>query len=193
MFTGIITHIGKLSKRTKSFFTFGAPASFLGNVKRGDSVAVNGVCLTVTKKPIRNTFAVELMPETRTKTMLGSLKKDDLVNLELPATPQSFLSGHIVQGHIDGVGEIRKIEKHGNSNLITVRVYPSLARYIVTKGSLAVNGVSLTVIDVTKDTFTVGIIPYTWSNTMFHTLKTGDKVNIEVDIIAKYIYSITRL
>lgn len=187
MFTGIITHTGKLEKREKSVFTFSAARDLIEKLKRGESIAVNGCCLTVISL-LTNIFSVEVIFETEKKTMLGSLISGDRVNLELPATASSFLSGHIVQGHIDGVGKIEKIKEEGNSKLLTIFVPKDLNRYIVEKGSISVNGISLTVINVEKDCFTVGIIPHTWENTMLKHIKTGDLVNIEVDIIAKYIW-----
>lgn len=192
MFTGIITHVGKLSERENSFLTFEAPPSFLTKTKKGDSVAVNGACLTVVKKPTRNAFLVEVMPETAKQTALGTIHEGTLVNLELPATPETFLSGHIVQGHVDGLGKVEKVGKVGNSKVLTVTLPKRLHRYVVSKGSIAVNGVSLTVIDTLDNAFTVGIIPYTWKHTTFQTLRVGDYVNIETDIFAKYIYYITR-
>lgn len=187
MFTGIITHVGKLETIENDRFTFSAPVGFSRNLTKGTSVAVNGACLTVITKPSTTTFTVEIMPETKKRTTLGMFKEQDLANLELPATPETFLSGHIVQGHIDGVGKISNVKREGNSHILTVNVPPNLTRYIVAKGSIAINGVALTVITVIKDTFTVGIVPYTWKHTMFHSLKIGERVNIEVDILAKYV------
>lgn len=186
MFTGIITHLGKLIKQDGSVFTFGTNQSFCKKIKRGMSVAVNGACFTVFKKPTKDSFSVEVMPETMNKTMLKHLKTDDLVNLEQPATPQSFLSGHIVQGHIDGVAKLLSIAKHENSYMLKFSILNSLSKYTVEKGSIAINGISLTIIGANKNYFTVGIIPYTWNNTMLHKIKTGDFVNTEVDILAKY-------
>lgn len=186
MFTGIITHSGKLIKQNGSVFTFGTNQSFCKKIKKGISVAVNGACLTVFKKPTKDSFSVEVMPETMNKTMLKHLKTDDLVNLELPATPQSFLSGHIVQGHIDGVVKLLSIAKHENSYMLKFSIPNSLSRYIVEKGSTTINGISLTIIGTNKKYFTVGIIPYTWDNTMLKKITTGDFVNIEADILAKY-------
>lgn len=193
MFTGIIKHPGKLKKKEKdnTTFTFTTAKVFHKRIYEGVSVAINGACLTVTKKD-KNSFSVGVIPETLQKTMLGKLKLRDLVNLELPTTPETFLSGHIIQGHIDGIGRVKKLKKDGNSRLITVQVNPSLIRYIVAKGSIAINGVSLTVISATKNSFTVGIIPYTLQHTMFFTLKKGDSVNIEVDILAKYVENLLK-
>lgn len=186
MFTGIITHTGKLEKKEKSVFTFSAPSDVLNKLSTGESISVNGCCLTVVGLS-GTAFLVDVMQETEKKTMLGLLKIGYMVNLELPATPTSFLSGHIVQGHIDGVGKIEAIKQEGNSRLITIFVPKDLGRYIVEKGSIAVSGISLTVINVEKDYFTVGIIPHTWKNTMLRNIKVGDLVNIETDIMAKYI------
>ena len=155
-------------------------------VKNGDSVAVNGVCLTVIDKRA-DLFQVEVMPETLKRTALGGLKSGDIVNLELAMKAADRFAGHIVQGHIDGVATVKSIKQKGNSRLFTFEVPKQLGRYIVEKGSVAVNGISLTVIDTNNKTFTVGIIPYTWRHTMLSSAKVGDRVNIEVDILAKYL------
>ncbi|OGE29198.1 riboflavin synthase subunit alpha [Candidatus Daviesbacteria bacterium RIFCSPHIGHO2_01_FULL_40_11] len=187
MFTGIITDLGKLTKKEGVLFTFNTDPAFCKKIDIGTSVAINGACLTVTKKPSSNTFSVEPIPETLNKTMLGYLKIDDLVNLELPVTPQTFLSGHLVQGHIDGVTKLKNITKQKNSYILKFSIPTSLSKYIAEKGSIAINGISLTVIDAKGDYFTVGIIPFTWDNTMLSTVRPGDFVNIEVDILAKYL------
>lgn len=192
MFTGIITYLGKLDKREKSLYTFKSSDSLVKKIGPGDSVAVNGVCLTVAGQKSKDTFSVELMPETLRKTMFCKLKVNDLVNLELPVKPSSMLSGHIVQGHIDGVGIIKKITPDKNSRLLTIAIPSRLAKYMVEKGSITVNGISLTVISADKSHFTVGIIPYTWRNTMLKQAKIGDLVNIEVDILAKYLEKLLR-
>lgn len=187
MFTGIIYHIGKLESKKSSVFTFSAPLSFLKNVKQGTSISVNGTCLTVYESPKRQTFSVQLMPETVKKTVFNNLELGEDVNLELPATAQTFLSGHIVQGHVDGVGRVIKIGRQGNSQVLTIGVPKNLISYIVPKGSIAINGISLTVVDVIGRFFTVSITPFTWQHTMFKQSKVGDVLNIEVDILAKYI------
>ncbi len=187
MFTGIISHLGKLTKAEDSVFTFSAPKTFCASLKKGTSIAINGACLTVTSKPRSNAFSVEIMPETLKRTMLGKLKVDDLVNMELPVTANTLLSGHIVQGHVDGTGKVEKIKKEGNSRLFTIKIPSLLSKYIVEKGSIALNGISLTVICAQASYFTVGIIPYTWKRTMLSKLQPGDLVNIETDILAKYL------
>jgi riboflavin synthase len=185
MFTGIITHTGTVAKISRSDIVVRAPRDILRSLKSGGSIAVDGACLTVTKKPA-NSFFADVMPETLERTNSGSLTAKSIVNLELPATPKTFLSGHIVQGHVDAIGIIKEIKKEKNQYTLFISIPRRFSRYIISKGSIAVNGVSLTVIDVKKNSFSVGIIPHTWKSTMFHTLKPKAKVNIEVDILAKY-------
>ena len=187
MFTGIITHIGILEKREGSRYTFKTDVDFCQKLTLGTSVSVNGACLTVSEKPSEKTFGIELMPETVRKTMFADLKLNKEVNLELPVSVNSLFSGHIVQGHTDTVGEVENIQKEKNSRIITIKVPKHLSRYIIEKGSIAVNGISLTVIAVGETFFTVGIIPYTWEHTMLHEVCLHDKVNIEVDMLAKYV------
>lgn len=185
MFTGIITNLGKLKSQEGAVFTFAAPRSFCRKISKGTSIAINGACLTVFRKT-QQTFTVEIMPETLRRTSFERLQTSSLVNLELPATVQTFLSGHIVQGHVDGVGVVNRIVSQGNSKIFVISIPRSLSKYIVEKGSIAVNGISLTVIAAGSEDFTIGIIPYTWIHTMLHQLKVGDEVNLEVDILAKY-------
>lgn len=192
MFTGIISHLGRLVKVQKTVYTFSAPLSFCKKMTKGTSVAVNGVCLTVFEKKASR-FSTEIMPETARKTMLVNLKENDTINLELPSSLSSFLSGHLVQGHVDGVGKIEKITKEKNSYIFTISYPQKLGKYITQKGAISINGISLTVIDAERNSFTVGIIPYTWQNTMLKTAEKGDLVNIEVDLIAKYVERLVRL
>jgi len=186
MFTGIITHLGTVKNISGSTFTLSTNSSFCKKIKKGTSIAVNGVCLTVEKND-QKSFSVTIMPETKKKTMLHTLKRDNIVNLELPVTSTTLLSGHIVQGHVDGVGKIADIKEEGNSRILTINNANELSKYIVEKGSIAVNGISLTVIAANEQNFIVGIIPYTWKHTMLYTVKKGNLVNIEVDIIGKYV------
>lgn len=187
MFTGIITHIGTVQSINRSRYTFFADSSFFQKLAAGSSVAVNGMCLTVDMHLHTNSFSITVMPETVKKTMVKKLKIGDSVNLELSMSPSSLFEGHIVQGHVDGVGKIGKVKKEGNSRMLTISYPKDLGKYITQKGSIAVNGISLTVVDAERNSFTVGIIPYTWQNTMLKTVKKGDPVNIEVDIVAKYV------
>ncbi|MBI2355863.1 MAG: riboflavin synthase, partial [Candidatus Doudnabacteria bacterium] len=186
MFTGIISNLGQLKDKNGGAFTFKASADFCQRISKGTSIAINGACLTAVRKT-QQTFTVEVMPETQERTMLGKLHAGNFVNLELPATPRTFLSGHLVQGHIDGVGAIEKIDRAGNSKILTISVAQPISKYIVEKGSIAVNGISLTIISVKPDYFTVGIVAHTWKQTMLNQIKVGDLVNLEVDILAKYL------
>lgn len=187
MFTGIITHIGKVVKKEHAVFTFATENSLTKQLEAGTSIAVNGVCLTVLEKPQINEFSIEIMPETQQKTNMNTLKENDLVNLELPATSTSFLSGHIVQGHVDTTAKIVAIKEDGNSHLMTFAINREFTKYIIEKGSITVNGIAFTVITITDNQFSVGIIPHTWQHTMLHTVAINDLVNIEVDVLAKYI------
>src|SRR3989338_264541 len=187
MFTGIITHLGKVDSITKSCYTFSADRSFFQKLGQGGSVAVNGVCLTVNARPKTYLFSIEVMPETVKKTTIGTLKLGDYVNLELPLSADALFEGHMVQGHVDGTGMIKKIKSEGNSHIFTIKVKSDLSYYLIDKGSIAVNGISLTIIKAGQSSFTVGVIPYTWKTTMLQYSKTGDPVNIEVDILAKYV------
>ena len=192
MFTGIISHLGKVTGFQKNVFTFDAPQSFSKLVKKGDSIAVNGVCLTAISDPGRGQFKVEVMPETLKRTALGDLKKGHIVNLELAMKATDRFAGHLVLGHVDGVATIKSIEKKGNSRLFIFKAPKRLGRYIVEKGSIAVNGISLTIIDAKDQSFVVGIIPYTWHHTMLSKATVGDRVNIEVDILAKYLEKLVK-
>ncbi|MEK7161923.1 MAG: riboflavin synthase [Patescibacteria group bacterium] len=187
MFTGIITNLGTVFSKTKTSLMIKTDKDFLTRLEKGASVAIDGICLTVVNYN-KNSFEVNVMPETANRTNIQYLQSENLVNLELPTTANSFLSGHIVQGHIDGTGRLQGIIKKNNSHILKFSIPNSLSKYIVEKGSIAVNGTSLTVIEVAKSYFTVGIISHTWAKTMLHTIKVGDFVNVEVDILAKYVY-----
>jgi riboflavin synthase len=186
MFTGIITHLGKVKEKSSTKLVITADKDLLDKVTMGMSIAVDGICLTAVSYD-DTSFAIEYMPETADKTNIQTLAIGSLVNLELPATSETFLAGHIVQGHVDAVGEIMSITNEGNSRLFKIKIAKDIGNYIVEKGSITVNGISLTVIDVTDAYFTVGIIPHTWERTMLHTAKEGDIVNLEVDVLAKYL------
>lgn len=187
MFTGIITQTGKLTEKQGSVFRFNATRKFSQHLKSGDSLAVNGVCLTLLNTPVDGSLQVEIMTETARRTTLGNLKPNERVNLELPATAATFLSGHIVQGHVDAVGQIETIKAEGKSHILTISLPAKMTQYVVEKGSICVNGISLTVMDIGALFFRLGIIPYTWSHTMLSQIQVGDCVNIEADIIAKYV------
>lgn len=156
----------------------------------GASVAVNGVCLTVVERRAEGNgtvLAFDLSPETLTRTALDSLTPGDPVNLERPVTLVSRLGGHLVQGHVDGVGEIESIEDSPPVKVITVKLPHGLARYVVEKGSVAVDGVSLTATDVQDGRFGVALVPYTLEATSLGSAEAGDRVNVEVDVVAKYV------
>ncbi|MDO8561357.1 MAG: riboflavin synthase [bacterium] len=186
MFTGIITHTGIVADKTRNTLAVRASSDILRSLKKGGSIAVDGACLTVTAKT-GDSFSADVMPETFKRTNFGSLENGNLVNLELPATPQTFLSGHIVQGHVDAVGTVKEVKKDGNQFTLSISVPKQVSRYIVSKGSVTVNGVSLTVMNARPGVFSVGIIPHTWKSTMFHTLRPKMEVNVEVDVLAKYV------
>ncbi len=192
MFTGIITDLGTVKEKTASNLQIKTSSDLLKKLSLGTSIAVNGICLTVVAKD-KSTFTIDFMPETAMKTNIQYLNPEDKVNLELPATAETLLSGHIVQGHIDGTSKIISIVKKGNSYLFAFSFPKSLKKYLVDKGSISINGISLTIISVTTDEFTVGIIPHTWEQTMLHQAQVGDFVNLEVDVLAKYIENQLRL
>jgi riboflavin synthase len=179
MFTGIVEETGIVESRPK--FTVSCHL-ILSDLTPGASIAVNGVCLTaVDIQP--GCFSADLAPETLRVTNLGDLKPGDMVNLERPVTPVTRLSGHIVQGHVDGTG----ILEEKTDLAITVRVPKNLARYLVYKGSLALDGISLTIAHVQQDLVTAAIIPHTWQNTNLRTRKPGDRINLECDVLAKHV------
>ncbi|MDO8522332.1 MAG: riboflavin synthase [bacterium] len=186
MFTGIITHTGTVADKTRNTLAVRAERDILRALKKGGSIAVNGACLTVIAKNA-NSFSADVMSETLGRTNLSSLTAECVVNLELPATPQTFLSGHIVQGHVDTVGTVREIKKDKNQHTVSIAVPRQFSRYMVSKSSVTLNGVSLTVINAKQGSFSVGIIPHTWKSTMFHGLQPKSRVNVEFDVLAKYL------
>ncbi|WP_455529066.1 riboflavin synthase [Ruminococcus sp.] len=189
MFTGIIEEVGtvKAVKRsgTSSFIEIQAK-KVLEDVHLGDSIAVNGVCLTVTHCD-GSIFRADVMNETLSRSSLGSLTTGSLVNLERAMAADGRFGGHIVSGHIDGTGTVSDIRNDGIAVWYTITAPPELLRYIVEKGSIAIDGISLTVAKVTDTSFSVSIIPHTAAQTILGTKKTGDMVNLENDIIGKYV------
>lgn len=190
MFTGIIEEMGTIAairpKPENIEIQISCTDSIRG-VKLGDSIAVDGICLTVTSFDATS-FSAFVSAETLRKTSLGSKKVGDKVNLEQPLTMDKKLSGHMVQGHVDGVGSVLEIRPEGESQMWRFGVSPELGKYLVAKGSVAVDGISLTVVDPGPDHFHVAIIPKTINVTTFQFRKPGDPVNIETDIIGKYVY-----
>lgn len=189
MFTGIIEEIGVLRDVRKgkdsAQLVIGAEKVPAG-IRVGDSVAVNGVCLTAVRYTSRE-FTVDVMAETLNKTNLRALKIGDGVNLERALRVGDRLGGHLVSGHIDGVGEIISLERHDIALILTVKASSEVMRYIIKKGSVAVDGVSLTVADFSSDRFRVSLIPHTAHLTVLGVKKVGDTVNLEGDIIGKYV------
>jgi len=188
MFTGLTEEIGTVRaiQRGGNSILLTIDASLAGSSAIGDSIAVNGVCLTVTSKT-KTGFTADVMPSTLAHSDLGELKASSLVNLERAAELGSRLGGHLVSGHIDGVGEVRRIVKQDIAILVTVMPPPELLKYIILRGSVALDGVSLTVADLTEEDFTVSLIPHTAKMTILGYKKAGDKINIETDMIAKYV------
>lgn len=189
MFTGIVEEIGRLVSTRRGVdsaqLVIGAEKVIL-DVKIGDSIAVNGVCLTVVRAG-SGLFTADVMAETLAKTNLGELAPGDSVNLERALALGDRLGGHLVSGHIDGVGTIARREKHDIATLLTVRAPREVMRYIIRKGSVAIDGTSLTVVDFDRDTFQVSLIPHTAAATVLGCKKEGHRVNLEGDIIGKYI------
>lgn len=189
MFTGIIEEMGIVKSIKSKVITIEANKIF-DDLKLGDSVAVNGTCLTVSSfegKVSPKIFNADITSETLSRTNLGDLKSGFKVNLERALTLNGRLGGHIVSGHIDGVGIIKNISKNAEDIELTIEVPPNLIKYIIEKGSVAVDGISLTVAKVNKNYFSIAIIPHTLKETILYYKKAGDKVNIENDIIGKYV------
>ncbi|MCV0430939.1 riboflavin synthase [Nitrosopumilus sp.] len=192
MFTGIVEGIGKvekISKNTKNRSAIQMTVN-LGKhrkgLKIGQSVALNGVCLTATKLS-KNSCVFEMIEETTKKTDLGNLKVGGVVNIERSLKAGDRLEGHFVLGHVDGVATIKKILKKPKEVQVWFEVPKKLSKFVVKKGSIAVDGISLTVVDIKNSLASVSLIPHTIDVTNFHTKKVGDKVNIETDILGKYI------
>lgn len=185
MFTGIIEEVGHIRQIGGGQLAIDCQ-KVVGDVALGDSIAVNGVCLTVTSFD-KNHFTADVMPETVRRTSLAELKKGSPVNLERALTLASRLGGHIVSGHIDGTGEIVAFQEEGNAILMKIAAGPELLRYIVEKGSVALDGISLTVAAVTNKDFMVSLIPHTREVTNLGSKKAGSTINIETDVLGKYV------
>lgn len=185
MFTGIIEEVGTVRKIGGGTLAIDA-AKVIEDVHLGDSIAVNGVCLTVTSFD-REHFEADVMPETVRRTSFAELRKGSPVNLERALTLASRLGGHIVSGHIDGVGMVTDLRREGNALLLKVAASPALLRGIVEKGSVALDGISLTVAEVTDTDFTVSLIPHTREVTNLGSKKAGSLLNIETDMLGKYV------
>ena len=185
MFTGIIEELGTVERVGAGRITVRAQRVLEGT-RLGDSIAVNGVCLTVTHLTGAD-FTADVMPETRRRSSLGQLRPGSRVNLERAMAADGRFGGHIVSGHIDGMGQILALRDEGNAVWITIAAPPELLRGIVEKGSVAIDGVSLTVAAVTDQDFSVSIIPHTGGQTTLLHRRPGEQVNLETDIIGKYV------
>ncbi|MQY80875.1 MAG: riboflavin synthase [Dehalococcoidia bacterium] len=190
MFTGIIEEIGKVSSASTARLVISAQ-QVVDGIKPGDSIALNGACLTVTDFD-RASFSVDVMPETLQRTNLGQLTAGDGVNLERPTTLGGQLGGHLVQGHIDDIGRIISMEREGEALLFRFEAPPEVMRYTAPKGFIAVDGISLTIAEKDNSSFQVSVVEYTRRNTTLGNRKVGDVVNLEVDIIAKYVAQFTQ-
>jgi riboflavin synthase len=188
MFTGLIESIGEVVdvSATPSGSRLTVATTLTSELVAGDSLAVNGVCLTVVSAA-GGRVSMDVSPETLRVTTLGGLTRGALVNLERPLRMDARLGGHFVQGHVDATGSIAEVRKEGDSHLIAVTFPPDLRPCIVRKGSIAVDGISLTVARVDNDRFDMQIIPYTWQHTHLHVVRAGDAVNLETDILGKYV------
>jgi riboflavin synthase len=219
MFTGIIQETGRVAKATSDDdgLRLTVSSRLAGELRRGDSISVSGVCLTALE-PASDSFRADVMAETLQKTTLGQLREGARVNLELPiraddpvaqqlnerpagSTAQTNeptialherLGGHVVQGHVDRTAEVTKVEEAGFSRNLTFSASSDLLRYVIPKGSIALDGVALTVVDVDEQTFSVSLIPETLDKTTLSDLKKGDLVNVEVDVLAKYLEKLVR-
>jgi riboflavin synthase len=187
MFTGLVGDLGSVtaSEQNGAGATLAISTRLAGELSAGDSIAVNGVCLTATRVGDAS-FETQAMLETLDRSALGSLRAGARVNLELPLRVGDRLGGHVVQGHVDGTGTVRAISQQGFARVIEIEIEAPLRRYLVHKGSVAVDGVSLTVSGVDDDGFSVSLIPETLTRTNLGAVRQGDRVNIEVDILAKH-------
>ncbi len=193
MFTGLVAGLGDVlaCERSEQGVRLQIASSLIGEVREGDSVAVNGVCLTATAVTAEQ-FTADVMNETLQRSSLQEVDAGDEVNLELPLRPADRLGGHIMQGHVDGTGTIAGLQDDGFARRVQINASEDVLRYVVEKGSIAVDGVSLTVAAIDDRSFTVSLIPETLQRTNLGKAQTGDKVNLEVDVLAKYVEKLVR-
>ena len=188
MFTGLVQGLGRIGgiERSGEGARLTIETPLVSELRTGDSVAVNGVCLTATSLE-NGSFVADAMNETLSRSSLGGLEAGARVNLELPLRAGDRLGGHVVQGHVDAVGEVVSLVDDGFARRIRIEAPPDLLRYVIEKGSIAVDGVSLTVAECDSRSFTVSLIPETLQRTNLGHAGTGDRVNLEVDVLAKYV------
>ena len=187
MFTGIVEEVGRVSSLSAYRLVLNAE-KVLSDAKIGDSISVNGACLTVVDFDA-SSFAVDLAPETLRRTSLGQAGTGSAVNLERALSASDRMGGHIVQGHVDGTGAITGLTPEADCYIMEIEAPESFVPYIVEKGFIAVDGISLTVVQRTESRFTISVIPFTMQNTNLHERAVGDRVNLEADILAKYVES----
>jgi riboflavin synthase len=194
VFTGLVADLGTVSdvEATADGARVRVETVLAGELETGDSVAVNGVCLTATTVE-DGAFTADVMHETLRRSSLAEVSAGGRVNLELPLRAQDRLGGHVVQGHVDGLGSVASVEEDGFARVVTISAPAELLRYVVEKGSIAVDGVSLTVASVTPDTFAVSLIPETLERTNLGAAAEGTPVNLEVDVLAKYVEKLVRV
>ena len=185
MFTGIVEELGKVTKVYPTRLVVQARETLEG-VRIGDSIAINGACLTVVELE-NGTFSVDVTPETLRRTNLGALEIGHSVNLERSLAMGDRLGGHMVQGHIEATGTILHITPDGDSIIVECEAPPEIIRYLVAKGFIAIDGTSLTVVECNISSFTISVIPYTRQNTLSGTYSVGNRVNLETDIVARYV------
>jgi riboflavin synthase len=188
VFTGLVQDLGMITavEAGTDGVRLAVRTGLAGEIAEGDSVAVNGVCLTATRIADGH-FSADVMGETLRRSSLADVREGTPVNLELPLRPTDRLGGHVVQGHVDGMGTVRDIREDGFSRVVEIAAPPDLLRYVVEKGSIAVDGVSLTVADVDDESFSVALIPETLARTNLGNAGPGTPVNLEVDVFAKYV------
>lgn len=192
MFTGLVEEKGILINKIKTGdglrLVFNAKIVF-GDLEIGSSISVNGVCLTVVELN-KDSFAVDTIEETLKKTNLGRLNIKDSVNLERPLKADARLGGHFVLGHVDTTGTVESVAELSNSHFVTISFPENFQKYLIYVGSVAIDGVSMTVAEIKNNSFSVGVIPHTWAETVFSTKKAGDTVNLEFDVLGKYVEKI---
>lgn len=191
MFTGIIKNQIKIKEKKEEneilTFTLEKPKNL--KLKKGQSVSLNGICSTVTNLK-STTFEIDYMPETIEKTTVNQWLSGDLINFEESLRATDFLDGHIVQGHVDTTGTIQKITNKGESKVFEIKIPKEYSKFMAPKGSVSIDGVSLTITDTKPTTFSVALIPYSLKHTNLERLKKGDEVNIETDLLARYLYNL---
>jgi riboflavin synthase len=189
MFTGLVEETGSLKNKLKTGdgfqLTFSAE-KVLDDLKIGSSISVNGCCLTVVKRE-GNTFSVDTIEETLKKTNIGTLELNSRVNLERPLKAEARLGGHFVLGHVDTTGTIIEVEELSNSHFMKISFPDNFKKYLIFVGSISIDGVSMTIAELGENWFGVGIIPFTWQETIFSDKKIGHKVNLEFDVLGKYV------